>query len=50
MSSDLKAEGILIQIKEKLNEENVKLWLPPYYTEDGESCDEEMQVRIFNLI
>ncbi|KAJ4443419.1 hypothetical protein ANN_05087 [Periplaneta americana] len=43
MNVDLKIEGILIQIKEKLNEDHVKLWLPPYYTEDGESNEEEIQ-------
>ncbi|PSN45549.1 hypothetical protein C0J52_05786 [Blattella germanica] len=42
-ASDLKIEGILIQVKEKLNEEHVKLWLPPYFTEDGGCCEEEMQ-------
>jgi hypothetical protein len=46
MNSDLKIEGIRIQIREKLNEDNVKLWLPPYITEDGGTCEEEMQVRL----
>lgn len=46
MSSELKTEGIRIQIREKLNEDNVKLWLPPYYSEDGVTCDEEIQVRL----
>jgi hypothetical protein len=46
MSSELKTEGIHIQIREKLNEEHVKLWLPPYYSEDGGTCEEEIQVRL----
>jgi hypothetical protein len=46
MSSELKIEGIHIQIREKLNEDHVKLWLPPYYTEDGVTCEEEIQVRL----
>jgi hypothetical protein len=46
MSSDLELEGIRIQIREKLNEEHVKLWLPPYCKEDGVTCEEEMQVRL----
>lgn len=43
MATDLKIEGILIQIKDKLNQERVKLWLPPYYTEECGSCEEELQ-------
>jgi hypothetical protein len=46
MSSELKTEGIRIQIREKLNEDNVRLWLPPYYSEDGVTCDGEIQVRL----
>jgi hypothetical protein len=45
MNSELKTEGILIQIRQKLNEDHVKLWLPPYFSEDGVTCDEEIQVR-----
>jgi hypothetical protein len=45
MSSDLRSEGILMQIREKLNEDHVKLWLPPFLMEDGGTCEEEMQVR-----
>jgi hypothetical protein len=46
MNSELKTEGIHLQIREKLNEEHVKLWLPPYYSEDGATCEEEIQVRL----
>jgi hypothetical protein len=46
MSAELKIEGILMQIREKLNEDHVQLWLPPYYTEDGVTCEEEIQVRL----
>lgn len=46
MSTELKTEGIRIQIREKLNEDHVKLWLPPYYSEDGVTCEEEIQVRL----
>lgn len=48
MSSELKTEGIRIQIREKLNEEHVKLWLPPYYSEDGVTCEEEIQTLVRN--
>ncbi|KDR09755.1 NEDD8 ultimate buster 1 [Zootermopsis nevadensis] len=48
MNSDLKIEGIRIQIREKLNEDNVKLWLPPYCAEDGGTCEEEMQTLMKN--
>ncbi|KAJ9594376.1 hypothetical protein L9F63_014199, partial [Diploptera punctata] len=43
MASDLKIEGILIQVKDKLNQEHVKLWEPPYYTKEGGSSKEEIQ-------
>ncbi|PNF44037.1 hypothetical protein B7P43_G16238, partial [Cryptotermes secundus] len=48
MDSDLKTEGIRIQIREKLNEERVKLWQSPYCTEDGVTCEEEMQILVKN--
>jgi hypothetical protein len=46
MSAALKIEGILMQIREKLKEDHVKLWLPPYCTEDGVTCEEEIHVTL----
>lgn len=45
MSADLRIENILIQVKSKLLENGIKLWLPPYYVEGG-ACDAELEVRI----
>ncbi|GLG96153.1 NEDD8 ultimate buster 1 [Gryllus bimaculatus] len=43
MNSDLRAEDILVQVREKLNSDQVKLWLPPYYTEGSGRCEEEIE-------
>lgn len=47
MSSDPKTEDVLIQIRSKLQEDRVKLWLPPYYTESTGICEEELAVSSF---
>jgi hypothetical protein len=46
MTSELKTEGIRIQIGEKLNEDHVKLWPPPHYSEGGVTIKQEIQVRL----
>ena len=34
MASNLLEEELLKRLREKLNQEKIKLWLPPYTTED----------------
>ncbi|XP_066999509.1 NEDD8 ultimate buster 1 isoform X2 [Anabrus simplex] len=43
MSHDLRIEGILLQIREKLNCDQVKLWLPPYFIEGIGCCEAEIE-------
>lgn len=42
--SDLRVENILIQVRHLLQDNNVKLWLAPYYIEETGTCDAEIQV------
>lgn len=46
MSSDLKFENILSRVREQLNEDKIKLWLPPYLTE---SDNDDNQETLFNV-
>lgn len=39
-------ENFQIQIHSRLNEQNVKLWLEPYF-KDNEANQEEIQVRFY---
>lgn len=41
MSEDLKVEYILLRIRDKLNNDKVKLWLPPYHFNDKENPKKE---------
>lgn len=43
---DLRIENVLIQVRGKLNEEGIKLWLSPYYEEGIGSNDAELEVSI----
>lgn len=45
METNLKVEDVFIQIRDKLNKDSVKLWLPPYYTKVTGICVEELKVR-----
>lgn len=44
MGSQLKTEDILMQIRSKLQNDNIKLWLEPYYYEGIGSSEEELGV------
>ena len=46
MAENLIEEEINRQVREQLNKEKVKLWLPPYTKEDG-SKGEEQQVKLY---
>lgn len=46
MSGDLRIENILIQVRSKLQENGIKLWLSPYYDEGIGSVDDEIEVMI----
>lgn len=43
---DLRIENVLIQVRGKLNEDSIKLWLSPYYEEGIGSNDSELEVRL----
>lgn len=47
--NDLKSEDILSQVKDKLNKNNIKLWLEPYYCDNkgvGPNEEQALQVKI----
>lgn len=46
MSGELKIENILMQVRSKLQENGVKLWLTPYYEEGIGPIDDEIEVRL----
>lgn len=46
MSADLSIGNILLQVKSKLLENGIKLWLAPYYVEGVGACDAELEVCI----
>ncbi|KAL3266981.1 hypothetical protein HHI36_011129 [Cryptolaemus montrouzieri] len=43
MNANLKKEDVLIQIREKLRSEQIKLWLDPYYTQTKGPQEEELK-------
>lgn len=43
----LSIENCLIQVRSCLQEQGIKLWLPPYYLEGIEPVDSELEVLIF---
>lgn len=45
MSAELEIDDAVLQIRNKLQVDNVKLWLLPYYAEKTGSCEEEIKVR-----
>lgn len=47
MNNHMKIEDVFLQIRSVLQEDNVKLWLPPYYNESIGACEEEIQVKQF---
>lgn len=44
MSGDLRVENVLIQVRSKLQENGIKLWLSPYYEEGIGSVDDKIEV------
>lgn len=40
MGEDLKKEDVTYRLKNLLQNDNVKLWLPPYFDEEKETIDE----------
>lgn len=47
MSADLRIENILIQVKSQLQSDKIKLWLAPYYEDDGGGvCESAIEVSI----
>lgn len=44
MAISLPIENILIQVRAKLQNEQIKLWLPPYYEEGIGPIDSELEV------
>lgn len=46
MAISLPIENILIQVRSKLQNEQVKLWLPPYYEEGIGPVDSELEVCV----
>lgn len=44
-------EDLLIQVRDILRKDEIKLWLPPYFTEAGGSCKAEISVSFcWNLV
>lgn len=48
MSGELKIENILMQVRSKLQENGVKLWLSPYYEDGIGPIDDEIEVHFFS--
>lgn len=44
MAISLPIENILIQVRSKLQNEQIKLWLPPYYVDGIGPIDSELEV------
>lgn len=47
MAGKYNIENVLIQVRAKLLENGIKLWLPPYYVEDIGSVDAELEVSVY---
>lgn len=45
----LSIENCLIQVRARLQEEGIKLWLEPYYFEGIGAVDAELEVKKFRL-
>lgn len=48
MSTNLRIDNVLIQVRSKLQEDGVKLWLSPYYEEGIGSNDDEIEVGLYS--
>lgn len=50
ISVDLEKEDILLQVRDKLRQDNVNLWLQPFYHEaSATSSQEDMLVSLFRI-
>lgn len=47
MTNSLSIDNCLIQVRSRLQEEGIKLWLEPYYVQGIGSVDSEMEVGHF---
>lgn len=50
MAGKYNIENVLIQVRAKLLENGIKLWLPPYYVEDIGSVDAELEVSVISFL
>lgn len=50
MSAQLKTEDILLQIRSKLQSDDIKLWLEPYYFDELGSSEEQIKVIFDNRL
>ena len=48
MASNLSDENIINLVRQQLNSDKIKLWLPPYTQEDGSVAGESPQVLCGN--
>lgn len=46
MANSLSIDNCLIQVRSRLQEESIKLWLEPYYVQGVGPNDAELEVRI----
>lgn len=47
MSGSLQIENILVQVRSRLQDGGVKLWIEPYYVEGFGPVDSELEVSVF---
>lgn len=47
MSGSLQIENILVQVRSRLQDGGVKLWIEPYYVEGIGPVDNELEVSVF---
>lgn len=50
MDPTAESEDVVIQVKDKLQRDGVKLWLPPYHVENNGSSEDALKVGTLRLI
>lgn len=50
MANGLSIDNCLIQVRSRLQEENIKLWLEPYYVQGIGPNDTELEVNVWEKI
>lgn len=50
MANGLSIDNCLIQVRSRLQEEGIKLWLEPYYVPGVGSNDTELEVSVAKMI